>query len=89
MDLVLLYLLAVVYVLHIDTYMYIVCLHLFCAGLRESNIGSIKELFKLAFNGRPKLFHYVSSLVSLVCTNPSEPRNEDTPWAPMERCVHL
>ena len=89
MDLVLLYLLAVVYVLHIDTYMYIVCLHLFCAGLRDSNIGSIKELFKLAFNGRPKLFHYVSSLVSLVCTNPSEPRNEDTPWAPMERCVHL
>lgn len=62
--------------------------HLSCAGLRDSNIGSIKELFKLAFSGRPKLFHYVSSLVSLVCTNPPGLRDENTSWAPMERCVH-
>ena len=81
------------YLLHLGTYV-CVCIYIKCVvsprtGLRDSNIGSIKELFKLAFNGRPKLFHYVSSLVSLVCTNPTGLRNEDTQWAPIERCVHV
>lgn len=84
------YVCTTLYVLHFGMYVYIYnVLCLLCTGLRDSNIGSIKELFKLAFIGRPKLFHYVSSLVSLVCTNPTGLRNEDTQWAPIERCVHV
>ena len=58
----------------------------FTVGLRAVNVGSTKELLKLALRGRPKLFHFVSSVSVFLGLAPGG-TPEETAELDFTRCV--
>ena len=40
-----------------------------CAALRMENVESTKDMLRLALQGRPKFFHFISTMGVVFCCN--------------------